>query len=216
MGARRAHAQRERGYIYYHGHRTARLAAEIGVRSGILRPTDSSDQASQEPLLYVGALFHDIGKGFEHHNITGASITRALLSGVMSSEELDVVCDMVRCHCLRRDDSQTSWVKLVQDADLLDHFGTQEVWLKFQYSAVEGESCDDALAFWRGEEWSNQVQELRGLLNYSLCKELYDERIEYVRSFVERFAVEAEGRLFDEAARDLVAASDRVVDPEES
>lgn len=64
MGKLKAHLQREPGHIYYHGLRVAKLS--LNLRKMLFSETTEFDD-----IIYVGALFHDIGKGIEPHEETG-------------------------------------------------------------------------------------------------------------------------------------------------
>ncbi|TCZ79287.1 hypothetical protein E0485_05310 [Paenibacillus albiflavus] len=68
MSKRKSHLRRERGFIYYHGERVGKIALK-------LRENLFPDQASMDDIIYVGSLFHDVTKGIEPHNITGAHLT---------------------------------------------------------------------------------------------------------------------------------------------
>ena len=190
MAGRKAHRSREAGYIYHHGHRTARLAGEIQFL--IKGEADLFD-----PVLYAGALFHDVGKGFEAHNETGAHLVRRLLGSVCSSEELDGICEIVRFHCLRKHGlNLVPRVLWVQDADILDHVGTQDVWLKFLHSAFECENQEEALAYWQSDSAAEHLSGMRDMLNFDVSKELYDERVAFNLRFIERFRAESGGEIF--------------------
>lgn len=89
MGRRKAHAERERGYIFYHCQRTAKLA--INLRKQLI-----PDDDSQDFVLYVGGLFHDVAKGIEPHNERGAVLVQEILKGHVSCTELEQIADLVR------------------------------------------------------------------------------------------------------------------------
>ena len=129
---------REPGWILYHGQRTGKLAVLL---AGKLKCQIDCD------ILYTAGLFHDIGKGNDLHNEVGANLTRNLLSGIVTSTELDTICDVIRYHNQReKSDSFSDYVKLVQDADLIDHVGLIDVWMAFYWSGHHGESIHDHIA----------------------------------------------------------------------
>lgn len=198
MAGRRSHLQREPGYIYYHGLRTANVAAEI------LRKADSrgnGNGAAFDPVLYTGALFHDVGKGFASHHETGAELARGLLYDVCTEPELDRICNIVRFHCIRKElfdlDEE---ILAVQDADIIDHFGTQEVWLNFLNRAYKHEGQLEAIHFWNSDFFHNQIVKLRDLLNFDISKKMYDDRLEFLKLFIDRMKREAEGIMPKELA----------------
>lgn len=200
---RRFHAAREPGYIYYHGRRVAALAEDIlavvnGERSGARSGEHSSGDDPIDPVLYAGALFHDVGKGFAPHNEVGADIARSLLKDCCSADEIEGIRSIIWHHCLRKKGHELENRELaVQDADLIDHFGTQDVWLSFLHAAHHGESPQQVVDWWRSEESQKMTKRLRGLLNFDVSTRLYDERFAYFSQFAERFAIEAEGRIPD-------------------
>ena len=72
MANHKAHVMRERGFIYRHGRRVAR-----GV---ILLREAVTPNTSQDDALRVAAMFHDVGKGIEPHEQSGAALARAFLA----------------------------------------------------------------------------------------------------------------------------------------
>lgn len=192
MAKRRANLQREVGYIYYHGLRAATLSGEISHRV-------FGAHAEFDKILHIGALFHDVGKGFQPHNEVGAQITRKLLADYCAPEELVDIEQIVRFHCVRKRGIQLSdRVLCVQDADILDHFGTQEIWLQIFYSAATDQSQTQALEYWNSDEFTTHLDELRELINFDVTRRLFESRLAFARGFVDRFGYEAEGRLFPE------------------
>ena len=191
MAGRRSHLEREPGYIYYHGIRTANLAGEIITKI-------EGDSAVFDPVLYTGALFHDLGKGFEAHNETGADLARSLLHGVCTRSDLDRICDIIRFHCIRKNGLDLDGgILAVQDADMIDHFGTQEVWLNFLFQAYSHGNQRDVIEYWDCDEFKERTAKLRGLLNFDISKRLFDDRVGFQERFLARFKLEADGRLPD-------------------
>lgn len=84
-------------------------------------------------------------------------------------------------------------MKLVQDADILDHFGSMEVWLKFVYSGNNEENVYDAIQLWDSESYAKYVVDSREALNYELSKDIFDKKIEFVAQFQARFRAECCG-----------------------
>lgn len=155
----------------------------------------SGEKDRFDPVLFTGALFHDIGKGFESHNDTGAVIARSLLKNTCNEDELDEIDRIVRFHCIRKhgldlDDR----ILAVQDADIIDHFGTQEIWLNFLHNSYHDRSQQSVLEWWQSEKFVDHIAELRGLINFDVSKVMFEERLTYHSEFVARFALEAVGR----------------------
>jgi uncharacterized protein len=191
MATRRSHLEREPGYVYHHGLRTANLAIELMARIGA--PPDD------DPVLFAGALFHDVGKGFSAHHETGADIANSLLADVCSSVELDRICDIVRYHCIRKQGLDLdNGILAVQDADMIDHFGTQEIWINFHFRAYNHENQGDAIEFWDSDNFRKQTARLRELLNFDISKSIYDDRVDFQDRFLSRLKLESAGRLPDE------------------
>lgn len=187
MGKIKAHIERERGHIYYHGLRTAKLALNIRKR---LLPFD----LQRDDMIYTGALFHDIGKGIEPHAETGYAIVKHLLLDYLNPEEMKVVSEIVRLHCERVfPNDYPHWVRIVQDADILDHMGTTEIWMNFLYSAHQEKSIDRSIEWYESLECKKNMNFLRSLLNYDLSKEIWDEKVSFVDSFIQRLKLESEG-----------------------
>ena len=69
MAHRRPDPNREPGFIFQHGRRTARIALHLA---------EKLDLDVNHQILYSGALFHDIGKGSDPHNESGACMTKPL------------------------------------------------------------------------------------------------------------------------------------------
>jgi uncharacterized protein len=179
MADRRDIREREPGWTYYHCRRTARIA---------LRLCDELEIRSGRDEIYAGALFHDVGKGAEDHHLAGEAAARGLLRDLCTPGELDAVCDIVGKHCLRKEAAEFSdAVRVVQDADLLDHFGPIEPWLAFYWSGLHGETFDDHLRFKKGEGNIARRRGMRALINYDAAKRMFDERLAWEEEFFSRF-----------------------------
>jgi uncharacterized protein len=165
---------REPGYILYHGRRTAQIAFELA---------DLTGNAINRDLLYVGAWFHDIGRGAEAHNEAGARMVRALLDGVCAPDELDAIADLVLKHCLRENPAYGLEVKLLQDADLLDHIGPIALWRALYWSATHEETIGDALRSYHSEERARSRSWMRGALNFPVSVRIFDERTAFEETF---------------------------------
>lgn len=138
----------EPGYRFLHGMRTAHLADELARREG-LRDHIRTD------ALFLAGLFHDVGKctasSESDHAEAGADRVRFLLRGKLEPEGIDVVQRAIRWHNKREhypDDLPVEGL-LLQDADLLDHFGATEIWLISYRVAARGGGAKDFLADYR-------------------------------------------------------------------
>lgn len=98
---------------------------------------------------------HDVAKGIEPHSKTGAHLIKALLEEECSPNDLDLISSIIEYHNKRNQDSLPFHIKIVQDADVLDHFGSLEIWLKFLYSGHTEENVFDAIQLWEG--WSKDT-----------------------------------------------------------
>jgi uncharacterized protein len=179
MLERKDHAAREPGWLFYHGLRTAGIAEEL---CRFMKMDIDRD------VLFAGALFHDIGKGSEQHSVKGAEITRSLLVDHCSGEDLARICEIVQLHNQRNGSAGHSpEVRVVQDADLLDHVGPMGPWLAFYWSGTHGENIQDHLGFMTGEENARHRSRMREGLNFAASVALYDERVRWEDGFFETF-----------------------------
>jgi uncharacterized protein len=179
LARRQEHAAREPDWLLHHGRRTARLALWL---------CDQVQAEVDRDALYVGALLHDIGKGNEPHNETGAAMTSALLASLCTPTELVQICELIRCHTLYGQQAELSAAaKLVQDADILDHVGPIGLWLAFYWSGAHHERMADHTRFIHGEENARYRTKMRALLNFAAAQRLYDERIAFEDAFFAQF-----------------------------
>jgi uncharacterized protein len=188
MAKRKSHLKREKGFIYYHGQRVAKIA--INLRKELF-----PDDASMDDAIYVAAMFHDVTKGIEPHHATGAHLVRTLLKDECTAEEIEVISTIIASHNSRKRSELPFYIKIVQDADILDHFGSMEIWLKFMYSAHEEESVFDSFRVWDSEEHKKYLDESRGALNYDRSKEIFDRKIRFEEQFQARFRMEYHGEV---------------------
>ena len=190
MKHRKAHPEREQGSIYEHGQRVMKLA--ITLREEVLPGDDSMDD-----ILRLAGMFHDIGKGIEPHAAFGAPIMMQAVKGIVTDEEAQAAARLIEAHCDRRPDepAHTVWERLIQDADLLDHMGTYNIWMDIQYCAYREMSVSDEAEFLR-----NKVEAYaafhRTQLNFDVSKRIYDDRIGFYLEFMRRFLAEAQGEVY--------------------
>jgi putative nucleotidyltransferase with HDIG domain len=170
---------REPGWLFHHGRRVGRIALHLADALGL--PVDRD-------VVLAAALFHDSGKGSECHHEAGAAIAREKLAGLCSQEELDAICDIIQNHNQRQlTDQFCEAVKIVQDADVLDHVGPIGPWLAFYWSGVHKETFDDHVRFIEGEENAAIEQRMRAGLNYDIARRLFDQRLEFQKRFFAEF-----------------------------
>lgn len=190
MGKRKSHKEREMGAAYYHGKRVAN--GVIALRKRLF------DDASMDDVLRCAGMFHDIGKGIEPHSHSGAVLIRDLLKNELSETELEHVCRLIEAHCDREPQTDAhSWdEKLLQDADLLDHYGSQGIWMSVSYYAyTTQQEMDQVPAFYR-TEWQTQIATQRTLLNFDLSKAIFDDKTSFEMEIASRMEVEKNGIYF--------------------
>ncbi len=187
MGARKAHIEREIGGIYYHGQRCANVA--VRLREHIL-PND----CTHDDILRAAGYFHDCAKGIEPHAQYGALIAKEAIKNLVNENELEAICDIIAKHADRKKENadNNQYVEIFQDADLIEHFGIYEIWMSFQYYAHTNGSILDAIRFYE-ENHVNHAAANRKLLNYDISRKIFDEKIEFENSFIERLKIEGHG-----------------------
>ncbi len=189
MADQRSHADREQGYAFHHGLRTARLALALKTRL-----PEAGDVC--EETLFAGALFHDVGKAVNPHHETGAVLVGHLLADLLPAEPLDAVARIVREHNQRHRPAECGLAsRIVQDADLLDHFGAQGIWLTLHYSAANGRDVEATVDYRMNARWLARLGEHRGLLNFAVSLEEFDRRTGIEEAYFRRLAAEQEGEL---------------------
>lgn len=183
-----AQKHREKGYIYYHGLRTAKLALN-------LRKELYPDESEYDELIYIGCLFHDMSKGNEPHDLNGSVAVRDILGDICTEPELDYISRVIKLHNKRKVTAEgiDKFIKIVQDADLLDHMGVQEIWLNFNYYARENKSIHDSLSFYESDEWNKYVENGLEVLNFEESKLFFKDKLAFVNEFIKRMKYEHEG-----------------------
>ncbi len=183
MLGRRSHNARETGHGYYHCNRVMRGVIELRRAQ--------TDDASHDELLRAAALLHDCGKAIEPHNVSGAALVGELLAGECALDEIAEIRRLIYLHDLRGGQVDL-WAALMQDADLLDHYGSMEIWRKFLYAGYHdrppAESMDFALA-----RYPAQVESDRALLNLEVSRRVLDEKVRFTYEFMARMRVELTG-----------------------
>jgi len=192
MGGKSSHAFKDRGNKYYHGERVAALA--LRLRELIL-PGDGS----QDEILTAAAWFHDVMNGHEKHAEKGAEKAREVLMPYCTAQELDAICEIIGVHDDRSSGrvNFSPYVRLHQDADHLDHFGTYDILMCFLYAASRGESIIDTRD-WLQNGRPRENERYRAELNFELSRKIFDEKTAFLNYFTERFCVESAGGIWDE------------------
>ncbi|MBN1942819.1 MAG: HD domain-containing protein [Phycisphaerae bacterium] len=178
---------REKGYVFHHGLRTAGIAMKL---VDLVDPSPVVDR----DILFAAAVFHDIGKGSDPHNEIGAAMAGEVLAGQCSPKDIDAITRIIREHNQRHRAAEcTMAVRIHQDADILDHFGAQCIWLAFHWNALHDETPQQSLEYYhsnRNKEWLAAAQES---LNFEVSQSILDEKITFERDFYDRFAQEMDG-----------------------
>lgn len=189
MKDRKSHLDREKGYIYYHGKRVSKIS--INLRKELL-PYDNS----YDDYLIAASLFHDIGKGFKPHEEYGALLVQDILKDNCNQNEIKIIAELIKFHQgPRKDKSLSPYIKIIQDADILDRFGTMQIWLNIQDSATKDLPIEHTLDFYKNR-LELYMKEMRNYLNFELSLEIFDEKAQYLNSFIKRFIAEAQGDFY--------------------
>jgi uncharacterized protein len=186
MKDRKAQPDREVGYIYYHGKRVGKLA--IRLRERLLPCNDSYDR-----YLLVAALFHDVGKGFDPHAEYGAFLVRNILKEYCCEDEINKIAELIYYHQgPRKEESLCDYIKILQDADILDRFGTMQIWLNIYDCASKNMPVEQLQDFYNNEI-DVRASYMRSLLNFDLSLQIFDEKMRYLQNFIDRLRIESAG-----------------------
>jgi len=181
----------ERNAKYEHGQRTAVLA--VRLRKLILPAEEKYDD-----ILTVAAWFHDVCHGEDNHWTAGARRAKELLADYCTSDELEQICDIIAVHDDRTlQCNYSDIIKIHQDADFLDHLGTHDIWVHAAHVGALNGTINEKLRYFRDVR-PGEAARWRTEINFEICKPIFDEKLRYVASFVERLAVENAGGIWDE------------------
>ena len=192
LAEKSSHNWKEKGNKYHHGERVAKLI--LTLRNYIIPDDDGHDD-----ILTVAAWFHDIMNGTDNHALLGAERTKELLSGYCSDYEMREIYDIIYRHDDRYSDRESFsvYARLHQDADLLDHFGTFDIWTQFLYAVCHGQTILEEIKYMN--EWRSELDtKYGGELNFEISKKIYDEKTEFYNYFADRFSVEGTGGIWNE------------------
>jgi len=181
----------EPGYRLNHGRRTEILSLEIA---------DAEKLSVDRDPLAMGALLHDIGKDScvkgESHAECGAHILRDKFADLMSPDEIFNVAEIIAHHYERPNSKwyegkeKPVWnleILLVQDADVLDHFGTPGIWLSMHWAVYKNFGPAESVEQWFSSDFMCAWrQEARRSLNFRTSRRLLELRIAEMDAFFRR------------------------------
>lgn len=177
----------EKGNKYLHGQRVANL-------SKVIRQNVMPDDDTHDNILTVAAWFHDCMHNQKDHGVLGACKARELLKNELTSDEMDEIYNIITLHDRRELRDISDYTKVQQDADLLDHFGVFEIWIHFAYSVSHDINIKEACEWFLTERPKEDEKYLREL-HFDFSKRVYNEKAEFLRSFVKRMSIEVEGNI---------------------
>lgn len=186
LADKQAHSGRERGYLFHHGLRTARLALWLAGQIG-------EDAGQPDEVLLAAGLLHDCGKGHNDHHLVGAARARELLAGAMPDEQVAAACEIIAAHNQRGNSDQSAAIRIIQDADVLDHHGAQHVWLGIIWNTAHGEPIDELARYHFGDENQRWVDYGERSLNFDASRAEFSVRRTFQERFFARFAEELGG-----------------------
>lgn len=202
MGRHSSESWKGLGFVLHHGLRTARIALDLLDGLDVEIGFDRN-------LLFAAALFHDVGKPVEPHGRIGAAVAAEFLADECTPRQIGIIARIIREHNRRKRAKGEKGEKgakgakgakgvkrclrasrVVQDADVLDHFGAQCIWLACHWAAAHDESPRELLAFYRSSKNRRYIRSARRSLNFDLSRRLFDQRVAFERAFFQRLADE--------------------------
>lgn len=182
--------------------RTAHIAVRLRQLTG--------KSAKLDDLIYTAGLFHDIAHdstAHDQHEAAGAQRTEELLKEILPAAFLKRVTAIIAVHDDRRpNDGRDDATCLVQDADLLDHFGTARIWAEFGFAAKHGMRLEQSLCRLM------LSQRKRGLycqiLHFDVSRREIIRRLDYETMFAELACAESCGEFRLEESAEKGAGED--------
>lgn len=174
---------REPGYIYHHGKRVAKICSWLAEKI--------NGKTINHDILYVAALFHDVGKGKAHHALAGSKMIGEVLGSSVTATERKEIERLIREHNLRETPNKCNKdSKILQDADILDHFGAQGVWLSTCITLKSDRSQEQMLEYVNGSSEKDYIKLRYNQLNFSHSKTEFKRRLRLQRNFFKRLKEE--------------------------
>lgn len=144
--------------------------------------------AKLDSLLFVAGLFHDVSHdsvNHQNHGAAGAVRMKQLLAGKVNPKLLNQAAAIVAVHDDRRpDDGRDIATHLVQDADMLDHFGTLRIWADFGFATHHDLHMTETLKFLRQEQ--KMRVRYKSLLHFAVSQQELESRLDFEAMFLKR------------------------------
>lgn len=187
MKNRKFYTDGELGSLLYHGERVAIICHNLRTK---IFPND----ISWDSVLYVCGLFHDIGKGYHPHNEYSAEITRHALKNICEDSELNLICYIIEYHSIRDsvNASYSNQLKVFQDADIIDRFGSLTLWVDFHRSAYLEKTIQETISS-HDESWSDFCATYTNLANFEETRRVMEKRITFVNDFYNKLKLDNSG-----------------------
>ncbi|MBO4229924.1 MAG: hypothetical protein J5938_06210 [Clostridia bacterium] len=177
---------------YLHGIRVAKLGLHL---RDIIYPNQKDILC--EDTFVVASYFHDICNGQDNHETAGADYAVKLLAPYCSKQELSEVHRLIARHDSRVEKNKSILpedLKLLQDADILDHIGSYSIWATFSEFAYHHKTpYDYAIQFTDGT-FDRFAERFRKKINYPESLAIYEEKISFEIEFAERMLRELNGQ----------------------
>jgi hypothetical protein len=144
----------------------------------------------------VASWFHDCAKGIEPHAEYGVVVAKKALKDELKDDFLQKVLNVIALHCSRKPDNNDYDIptKIMQDADLIDHFGIYEIWMNIQYWSHTNGSIEDMISYYM-ENHLKHTNHHRSLLNYEFSKKVFDDRVDFEKDYIKRLLDEGNGKI---------------------
>ena len=125
----------------------------------------------------------------------GAVLMKDILKEYCTEYEINEVIEIIHYHNLRKKNNDYSeYIGIVQDADILDHYGAVGIWMNFLYCAYKDKPMQTSVEFYK-KEFDSEVKKCRALLNYDVSRKIFDDKVSFEYSFIDRFNSESEGEI---------------------
>jgi len=193
FGNKRSSPYNEIGDKFTHGQRVAKIAVQ-------LRQLIFPDEISYDDILTVAAWFHDVynasGVDRKTHCELGAERTRELLTALCTAKQLEKICALIAVHDDRKpiNNNYSHAIKILQDADHLDHFGAIGIWRFIAYATGHDGTINDAVQHLK-ENRAGYIAQWNNEFNFELSKKIFYDKMRFEDAFFERFLFECDGEL---------------------